>query len=88
MKRLYDHVKLPDGYASEQLLADRKLCADLVIAIGRGSEEDKLREFVDHVVTFKGSCEGIPVVGIDDSLWRDYYAECADELRDLMEVMK
>lgn len=44
MKRLYDHVKLPDGYASEQLLADRKLCADLVIAIGRGSEEDKLRE--------------------------------------------
>lgn len=28
MKRLYDHVKLPDGYASEQLLADRKMCAD------------------------------------------------------------
>lgn len=50
--------------------------------------EDVLREFVNHVVTFKGSREGIPIVGIDDSLWRDYYAECADELRDLMGVEK
>lgn len=44
MKRLYDHVKLPDGYADRQLLADRKLCADLVIAISKGDEDAKLRE--------------------------------------------
>lgn len=50
--------------------------------------EDVLREFVNHVVTFKGSRDGIPIVGIDDSLWRDYYAECADELRELLGVMR
>lgn len=44
MKRLYDHVKLPDGYASERLLADRKMCADLIIAISKGDEDAKLRE--------------------------------------------
>lgn len=48
--------------------------------------EDAARDFVNSVVTFKGSRDGIPIVGIDDSLWRDYFPEFADELRELMEV--
>ena len=48
--------------------------------------EDAARDFVNSVVTFNGSRDGIPVVGIDNSLWRDYFPEFADELRELMVV--
>ena len=48
--------------------------------------EGAVRDFVNSVVTFKGSRDGIPIVGIDDSLWRDYFDAFADEIRELMEV--
>lgn len=48
--------------------------------------EDAARDFVNSVVTFNGSRDGIPVVGIDNSLWRDYFPEFADELRELLGV--
>ena len=48
--------------------------------------EDAARDFVNSVVTLKGHRDGIPVVGIDDSLWRDYFPEYADELRELVGV--
>ena len=50
--------------------------------------EDATRDFVNSVVTFKGSRDGIPIVGIDDSLWRDYFDAFADEIRELLEVEK
>jgi len=48
--------------------------------------EDAVRDFVNSVVTFKGSRDGIPIVGIDDSLWRDYFDAFADEIRELLGV--
>lgn len=59
---------------------------DTITHVKPRTVEGAVRDFVNSVVTFKGSRDGIPIVGIDDSLWRDYFDAFADEIRELMGV--